>query len=56
MRIFASERVSQMMLKLGMEEGIPIEHGMVTCHCQRSEKSRGRTTSKSINSSSNTTM
>ncbi|MBM4120301.1 MAG: preprotein translocase subunit SecA [Nitrospira sp.] len=30
MRIFASERVSQMMLKLGMEEGIPIEHGMVT--------------------------
>jgi preprotein translocase subunit SecA len=30
MRIFASERVSQLMLKLGMEEGIPIEHGMVT--------------------------
>jgi len=30
MRIFASERVSQMMLKLGMEEGVPIEHSMVT--------------------------
>jgi len=30
MRIFASERVSQLMLKLGMEEGIPIEHSMVT--------------------------
>jgi preprotein translocase subunit SecA len=30
MRIFASERVSQLMLKLGMEEGVPIEHGMVT--------------------------
>ena len=30
MRMFASERVSQLMLKLGMEEGIPIEHGMVT--------------------------
>ncbi|HXX76311.1 MAG TPA: preprotein translocase subunit SecA [Nitrospiraceae bacterium] len=30
MRIFASERVSQLMLKLGMEEGIPIEHNMVT--------------------------
>jgi preprotein translocase subunit SecA len=30
MRIFASERVSQMMFKLGMEEGVPIEHGMVT--------------------------
>jgi preprotein translocase subunit SecA len=30
MRIFASERVSQLMLKLGMEEGVPIEHSMVT--------------------------
>ncbi len=30
MRIFASERVSQLMLKLGMEEGVPIEHRMVT--------------------------
>jgi len=30
MRIFASERVSQLMLKLGMEEGVPIEHGMST--------------------------
>ncbi len=30
MRIFAAARVSQMMLKLGMEEGVPIEHGMVT--------------------------
>ena len=30
MRIFASERVSSIMQKLGMEEGVPIEHGMVT--------------------------
>ena len=30
MRIFASERVSTMMQKLGMEEGVPIEHGMVS--------------------------
>ena len=30
MRIFGSERISGLMLKLGMEEGIPIEHGMVT--------------------------
>ncbi len=30
MRIFASERVSSMMQKLGMEEGVPIEHGMVS--------------------------
>ena len=30
LRIFASERISNLMLKLGMEEGVPIEHGMVT--------------------------
>src|SRR6185436_11219500 len=38
MRIFASERVSQMMLKLGMEEGIPIEHGMVTRAIENAQK------------------
>ncbi|HKQ94568.1 MAG TPA: preprotein translocase subunit SecA, partial [Aestuariivirgaceae bacterium] len=30
MRIFGSERISGLMLRLGMEEGIPIEHRMVT--------------------------
>src|SRR5262245_63748793 len=30
MRIFGSDRISGLMLKLGMEEGVPIEHGMVT--------------------------
>ncbi len=30
LRIFASERISNLMLKLGMEEGVPIEHRMVT--------------------------
>src|SRR4029079_5664959 len=38
MRIFASERVSQLMLKLGMEEGVPIEHGMVTRAIANAEK------------------
>ncbi|MEC4674721.1 MAG: preprotein translocase subunit SecA [Nitrospirota bacterium] len=38
MRIFASERVSNLMLKLGMEEGIPIEHGMVTKSIENAQK------------------
>ncbi|GKS57083.1 protein translocase subunit SecA [Nitrospira sp.] len=37
MRIFASERVSNLMLKLGMEEGVPIEHGMVTRAIQNAQ-------------------
>ena len=38
MRIFASERVSNLMLKLGMEEGVPIEHGMVTKAIENAQK------------------
>ena len=38
MRIFASERVSSMMQKLGMEEGVPIEHGMVTKAIENAQK------------------
>ncbi|MCZ6799877.1 MAG: preprotein translocase subunit SecA [Nitrospirae bacterium] len=38
MRIFASERVSNLMLKLGMEEGVPIEHGMVTKSIENAQK------------------
>lgn len=38
MRIFASERVSNLMLKLGMEEGIPIEHRMVTKSIENAQK------------------
>ena len=38
MRIFASERVSNLMLKLGMEEGVPIEHRMVTKSIQNAQK------------------
>ncbi len=38
LRIFASERVSNLMLKLGMEEGVPIEHGMVTKSIENAQK------------------
>ncbi len=38
MRIFASERVSNLMLKLGMEEGVPIEHSMVTKSIENAQK------------------
>ena len=37
MRIFGSERISGLMEKLGMEEGIPIEHKMVTKAIERAQ-------------------
>ena len=38
MRIFASGRLSSLMQRLGMEEGVPIEHGMVTKAIERAQK------------------
>jgi len=38
MRIFGSNRISGLMQKLGMEEGEPIEHGMVTRAIERAQK------------------
>ena len=38
MRIFGSERISGLMLKLGMEEGVPIEHKMVSKSIERAQK------------------
>src|SRR6059036_4105025 len=38
MRIFGGERVKALMQKLGMEEGVPIEHGMVTKAIERAQK------------------
>jgi preprotein translocase subunit SecA len=38
MRIFGSERISGLMLKLGMEEGVPIEHRMVSRSIERAQK------------------
>jgi preprotein translocase subunit SecA len=38
MRIFGSDRISGLMERLGMEEGVPIEHGMVTRAIERAQK------------------
>ncbi|HEX9161077.1 MAG TPA: preprotein translocase subunit SecA [Thermoanaerobaculia bacterium] len=38
MRIFGSDRISGLMTRLGMEEGVPIEHGMVTRAIERAQK------------------
>ena len=38
MRIFGSDRISGLMQKLGMEEGVPIEHGMVSKAIERAQK------------------
>jgi len=38
MRIFGSDRVSGLMARIGMEEGVPIEHKMVTKAIERAQK------------------
>ena len=38
MRIFGSERISGLMARIGMSEGVPIEHGMVTKAILRAQK------------------
>ncbi|MEK6374996.1 MAG: preprotein translocase subunit SecA [Acidobacteriota bacterium] len=38
MRIFGGDRLMGWMEKLGMEEGVPIEHGMVTRSIERAQK------------------
>ena len=38
MRIFGSDRIAGMMQSLGMEEGVPIEHGMVSKAIERAQK------------------
>jgi preprotein translocase subunit SecA len=38
MRIFGSDRIAGLMQKLGMEEGVPIEHGMVSKAIQRAQR------------------
>jgi len=38
MRIFGSERISGLMQRLGMEEGVPIEHRMVTRAIENAQK------------------
>ncbi len=38
MRIFGSDRISGLMQRLGMEENVPIEHGMVTKAIERAQR------------------
>mgnify|MGYP001333088024 FL=1 len=38
MRIFGSDRISGLMQKLGMEDGVPIEHKMVTKAIERAQR------------------
>jgi preprotein translocase subunit SecA len=38
MRIFGSDRIAGLMQRLGMEEGVPIEHGMVTKAIERAQR------------------
>ncbi len=38
MRIFGSDRIAGLMQRLGMEEGVPIEHRMVTRAIERAQK------------------
>src|SRR5436309_15216752 len=38
MRIFGGDRLMNWMERLGMEEGVPIEHGMVTKSIERAQK------------------
>ncbi len=38
MRIFGSDRISGLMQKLGMEDGVPIEHGMVSRAIERAQR------------------
>ncbi len=38
MRIFGSDRISGLMQRLGMEDGVPIEHRMVTKAIERAQK------------------
>ncbi len=38
MRIFGSERISGLMARIGMGDGVPIEHGMITRAIERAQK------------------
>src|ERR1700741_174096 len=38
MRIFGSDRISGLMQRLGLEDGVSIEHGMVTKAIERAQK------------------
>jgi preprotein translocase subunit SecA len=49
MRIFAKEWVSKLLQRLGMEEGVPIESGMITRRIEGAQKAVEGRTSKPAN-------
>ena len=55
MRIFGSERVQGLMERLGMEDGEPIEHKMVTKAIERAQRRSKAATSRSASTCSSTT-
>ena len=56
MRIFGGQRMQNLMLRLGMEEDVPIESKMITqAHRGRAEGRRGAELRRPANTSSNTT-
>ena len=55
MRIFASGRVSSLLKTFGMEEGMAIEHSMVSKSIERAQKRSKNTISKYGNTCSNMT-
>jgi preprotein translocase subunit SecA len=56
MRIFGSDRISGLMQRLGMEEGVPIEHGWSRAPSSaRRSRSRRRTSASASTCSSTTT-
>jgi len=38
MRIFGSDRISGLMARIGMGDGVPIEHNMITRAIERAQK------------------
>ena len=56
LRIFGADRMQKLMERLGMEEGVPIEHRLITRAIrERAGEGRRRTTSTSASTSSSTT-
>jgi preprotein translocase subunit SecA len=55
MRIFGADRIQGIMGRLGMEEGEPIEHGLVTRAIENAQKKSKATTLISVNTCWNMT-
>jgi preprotein translocase subunit SecA len=56
LRIFGSQRISGVMSRLGMEEGQPIEHSLITRAIENAQRRVKPTTSTSASTSWNVMM